>query len=57
MSTAGLFIVAAGPVLIAFYVFLNLAAGLFIFNAALVFISAGTLLQGVLIVSLCTHEF
>ena len=57
MSAAGLFIVATGPVLIVLYVFFNLAAGLFVFNAALVFISAGTLPQGVLIVYLCTHEF
>ena len=56
-EAAGLFIVATWLVLIVFFVFLNLAAGLFIFNAALVFIPTGTLPQGVLIVYLCTHEF
>ena len=49
---AVLFVVAAGPVLIGFYVLFLciLAAGLFVFDAVLVPNSAGTLPQCVLIV-------
>ena len=45
----GLFVVATGPVLC---VFVNIATGLFVANAALVLNSTGTLLQGVLIIYL-----
>ena len=43
MSAAGLFVVAAGPVLCVLNVFLNVAAGLFVAHAVLVLNSAGTL--------------
>ena len=52
MSAAGLFVVAAGPVLCVLNVFVNIATGLFVAHAVLVLNSTGTFPQGVLIIYL-----